>query len=136
MTESILIREQLDRQKVRDEFAVLEKIHNVELEHAMLKTVFDASQRHAVSQDQLKALKREIEDHLRYSLGSVNDAITSANAHQAKDILAQVELMNARSVEQSSREAQSLRRSIMLAMLGTAFSVVGSILFLIMTGQR
>jgi len=135
MTE-LLIRDQLELERQRDEYARLDRINGVERDILVLMTRFDASQEHAVSQDMLKQLKREIDDHLRYSLGGVNDAIIAANAHQAKDILAQVELMNARSTEHNAREAQSLRRSIMLAMLGTAFSVVGSILFLIMTGQR
>lgn len=135
MTE-LLIRDQLELERQRDAFDRLDRINGVEKDVVVLRTRFDASMEHAVSQDMLKQLKREIDDHLRYSLGSVNDAITAANAHQAKDILAQVELMNARNAEHNTREAQGLRRSIMLSMLGTAFSVVGSILFLIMTGQR
>jgi hypothetical protein len=135
MTE-LLIRDQIELERQRDAYARLDRINNVEKSVAILTTRYDASMEHAVTQDMLKTLKREVDDQMRQTFGSINEAIVSANSQQARDILAQVELMNARGAEQQTREAQGLRRSIMLALLGTVFSVVGSILFLIMTGQR
>lgn len=133
----ILLRDQIELERQRDAFSrLLDRTHGVEKDVVVLKTRFDASMEHAVTQDDLKQQKRDIDEHIRYTLSSIHETIHSANAHQAKDILAQVELMNARATEHSSRDSQNLRRSVMLAALGTVFSVVGSVLFLIMTGQR
>ena len=134
MTE-ILIREQIEIERKRDEHARLDRINGVEKALAILQTRFEAALERAVSGDDLKELKREVEDQMKQTFNSITESIKTANDQQARDILGQVELMNARSHETSSREAQSLRRQIMLMMLGTAFSVVGSILFLVMTGR-
>lgn len=134
MTE-ILIREQIELERRRDRENRIDRINGVEKALAVLQTRFEAALERAVSGDDLKELKREVEDQMKTTFSSITDSIKSANDQQARDILGQVELMNARAHETSSRESQNLRRQIFLMMLGTAFSVIGSIAFLVLTGR-
>ena len=134
MTE-ILIREQIELERRRDRENRIDRINGVEKALAVLQTRFEAALERAVSGDDLKELKREVEDQMKTTFNSITDSIKSANDKQARDILGQVELMNARAHEMSSRESQNLRRQIFLMMLGTAFSVIGSIAFLVLTGR-
>ena len=134
MTE-ILIREQIELERRRDRENRIDRINGVEKALAVLQTRFEAALERAVSGDDLKELKREVEDQMKTTFNSITDSIKSANDQQARDILGQVELMNARAHEMSSRESQNLRRQIFLMMLGTAFSVAGSIAFLVLTGR-
>jgi hypothetical protein len=141
MTE-ILIREQIELDRRRDRERRIEKIASVERDFAVLKTRFDAAfesffkeLERSVSAEDLKELRRDMDTQIQRTFGSISDSIKSANDQQARDILGQVELMNARAHETASRESQNLRRQIMLMMLGTVFSIVGSIIFLVMTGK-
>lgn len=134
MTE-ILIREQIELERRRDRENRIDRINGVEKALAVLQTRFEAALERAVSGDDLKELKREVEDQMKTTFNSITDSIKSANDQQARDILGQVELMNARAHETASRESQNLRRQIFLMMLGTAFSVIGSIAFLVLTGR-
>lgn len=134
MTE-ILIREQIELERRRDRENRIDRINSVEKALAVLQTRFEAALERAVSGDDLKELKREVEDQMKTTFNSITDSIKTANDQQARDILGQVELMNARAHETASRESQNLRRQIFLMMLGTAFSVIGSIAFLVLTGR-
>lgn len=134
MTE-ILIREQIELERRRDRENRIDRINGVEKALAVLQTRFEAALERAVSGDDLKELKREVEDQMKTTFNSITESIKSANDQQARDILGQVELMNARAHETASRESQNLRRQIFLMMLGTAFSVIGSIAFLVLTGR-
>ena len=134
MTE-ILIREQIELERRRDRENRIDRINGVEKALAVLQTRFEAALERAVSGDDLKELKREVEDQMKTTFNSITDSIKSANDQQARDILGQVELMNARAHETASRESQNMRRQIFLMMLGTVFSIVGSIIFLVMTGK-
>jgi DnaJ-domain-containing protein 1 len=131
----ILIREQIELERRRDRENRIDRINGVEKALAVLQTRFEAALERAVSGDDLKELKREVEDQMKTTFNSITASIKSANDQQARDILGQVELMNARAHEMSSRESQNLRRQIFLMMLGTAFSVIGSIAFLVLTGR-
>jgi len=131
----ILIREQIELERRRDRENRIDRINGVEKALAVLQTRFEAALERAVSGDDLKELKREVEDQMKTTFNSITDSIKSANDQQARDILGQVELMSARAHETSSRESQNLRRQIFLMMLGTAFSVIGSIAFLVLTGR-
>jgi len=131
----ILIREQIELERRRDRENRIDRINGVEKALAVLQTRFEAALERAVSGDDLKELKREVEDQMKTTFNSITASIKSANDQQARDILGQVELMNARAHEMSSRESQNLRRQIFLMMLGTAFSVAGSIAFLVLTGR-
>lgn len=134
MTE-ILIREQIELERRRDRENRIDRINGVEKALAVLQTRFEAALERAVSGDDLKELKREVEDQMKQTFNSITDSIKTANDQQAREILGQVELMNARAHETASRESQNLRRQIFLMMLGTAFSVIGSIAFLVLTGR-
>jgi len=138
----LLIREQIELDRRRDRERRIEKIASVEQALAVLQTRFDAAfanffkeLERSVSAEDLKELKREVEDNMKYTFNSITDSIKQANDQQARDILGQVELMQARAHESASRESHNLRRQIFLMMLGTAFSVIGSIAFLVLTGR-
>ena len=138
----LLIREQIELDRRRDRERRIEKIASVEQALAVLQTRFDAAFENflkelerSVSAEDLKELKREVEDNMKFTFNSITDSIKQANDQQARDILGQVELMNARAHETSSRESANLRRQIFLMMLGAVFSFIASIAFLVMTGR-
>lgn len=141
-----IIKEQLEKQleieRKRDDLSRLERIHGVEREYAVLRgklddTIkwFDAAIERAVSGEDLKELKREMEDQLKQTTNAIYEHFKSANDQQVREILGHVELMNAKSNEVSSRDAKNLRTQIFLMMLGTVFSVIGSIVFLVVMGR-
>lgn len=141
-----IIKEQLEKQleieRRRDDFARLDRINAVEREYAVLRSKFDDTVKwfeealeRAVSGDDLKELKREMEDELKQTTSAIYEHFKSANDQQSRDLLSEVQLMNAKASEASSRDAKNLRTQIFLMMLGTAFSVIGSIAFLVLTDR-
>ena len=92
-----LIREQIDIEKKRDDFARLDRINGVERSHAVLETRFNAALKwfeealeRAVSGDDLKDLKREMEDQLKQTTNAIYEHFKTANDQQAQGILGQV----------------------------------------------
>lgn len=134
MTE-ILIREQIDIERRRDRENRIDRINGVEKALAVLQTKFEAALERAVSSNDLKDLKREVDAQMQQTTNAIYSSIKEANDQQVREILGQVELMNARAHEASTKDAKNLRTQIMLMMLATVFSVIGSIVFLGLTDR-
>lgn len=96
----ILLKEQIELDRKRDDFARLDRINGVERDHAVLRTRFDLALKwfeealdRAVSGDDLKELKREMEDQLKLTTGAIYEHFKTANDQQAQGILGQVKDM-------------------------------------------
>lgn len=129
MTE-VLIREQIELERKRDDHARLDRINGVERELAVLKTRFEAALERAVSGDDLKELKREVDDHMKQTTNNIRDYFDSKTDQQSKDIIAQVQLMLAHQQQTVSEEGKRTRQEVIRYGVGFALTVLsGMVLF-------
>lgn len=111
----ILLKEQIELDRKRDDFARLDRINGVERDHAVLRTRFDLALKwfeealeRAVSGDDLKKLKREMEDELKQTTSAIYEHFKTANDQQAQSILGQVkDLFGAYRNEQTQEQLKS-----------------------------
>lgn len=112
MTE-LLIREQIEIERKRDDHERLDRINGVEKAVAVLQTRFEAlldRLRGAVSDDDLKQLKREVEADMRIAMDSLRAYVDSSNQTQADRILSRVdEMRNADKAEQREERIADMR---------------------------
>lgn len=112
MTE-LLIREQIEIERKRDDHERLDRINGVEKAVAVLQTRFEAlldRLRGAVSDDDLKELKREVEADMRIAMDSLRAYVDSSNQTQADRILSRVdEMRNADKAEQREERIADIR---------------------------
>jgi flagellar motility protein MotE (MotC chaperone) len=106
----IILRDQFELEKQRDAEARLNRQAAVEQAVAVLRTRFDTFMEEyrdrAVSDEDLKALKRELEAEMTKQIGHICDHLDTQNAAQSKDILNRVEGMFA------SYQAESMKAQI------------------------
>lgn len=109
----LLIREQIELERKRDDFARLDRINGVEKAVAVLQTRFEAlleRLRGAVSDDDLKELKREVEADMRIAMDSLRAYVDTSNQTQADRILSRVdEMRNADKAEQREERIADMR---------------------------
>ena len=134
MTE-VLIREQIELERQRDAFSRLDRINGVERELAVLKTRFEAALERAVSGDDLKELKREVDDHMKQTVGNIRDYFDGKTDQQSKDIIGQVELMLARQQAMASEENKRTRQEIIRYGVGFALTVMSALVIFWITGR-
>lgn len=126
----VLIREQLEIERKRDSDARLDRINGVEKALAVLQTKFEAALERAVSGDDLKELKREVEDHMKQTTNNIRDYFDSKTDQQSKDIIAQVQLMLAHQQQTVSEEGKRTRQEVIRYGVGFALTVLsGMVLF-------
>lgn len=145
MTE-VLIREQIEIERKRDERASLETISGIKTALAVLQTKFEAALERAVQGDDLKELKREMEAEMNKQIGHICEHFDNQTAQQSKDILGRVEGMfnayqsqttNAQ-LEQSRAllEAQAnTRKEILRYGIGFALTVLSALVIIWLTGR-
>lgn len=145
MTE-VLIREQIEIERKRDERASLETISGIKTALAVLQTKFEAALERAVQGDDLKELKREMEAEMNKQIGHICEHFDNQTAQQSKDILGRVESMfsnyqaqttNAQ-LEQSRAllEAQAnTRKEILRYGIGFALTVLSALVIIWLTGR-
>lgn len=125
MTETLLRdRVEIERQRIRE--ADLNRFGSIESALAVLQTKFDALLVRAVDGDDLKELRRELEEEM-------NNTIKSANEQQAKDIIGEVRGMLADQRNAQAEDQKHLRRQVALMVFGSALSLLGALAFFWMT---
>lgn len=96
MTE-ILIREQIEIERKRDEHARLDRINGVEKAIAILETRFDGFIEHiranAVTDEDLEKLQAVLEEYVRNMNLEMREHFTGANKQQSTDMLGEVKSM-------------------------------------------
>jgi hypothetical protein len=139
---------EIERQ--RDAFARLDRISAVERHLAVLETRFDAAfegllkdMERAVSNEDLKQLKRELEDQVKATIASVRTEIAAvrtdidrSNEQWAERILGGAKALNAESQIQRMEEQKMLGRQIFFTVFGSALSIVAALVVFWMTTAR
>ena len=142
MTEFIL-KDQLELQKRIAERAEWEKIAGLQEAISTLKTRFDAAIENnreklgdAVSDEDLKELKREWETALRDALSGIREHFTTANEQQSSALLGQVELMLSRDRAAAEHEAKKTRQQFQMAIFAAVLSIMGALFVFWETAAR
>lgn len=139
MTE-LLIKEQLELQKRAAERADWEKLAGLQEAHSVLKTLFDATIKSileklgdAVSDEDIKELRREWETALREAISGIQKGFTTANDAQSTDLLGRMELMLARERAAAESEARKTRQQYQMAVFVQVIGIIGALVFFYMT---
>lgn len=138
MTEGILLRDHVEIEKRRDEFARLDRINGVEKALAVLQTRFEAALERAVSGDDLKDLKREVDDHMKQTTDNIRAYFDTQTDQQSKAILSEVRGMFQQQQMQMSQDQIAQRDALLHANkttrnellrygVGFALSVLGAL---------
>jgi hypothetical protein len=142
MTEFIL-KDQLELQKRLAERAEWERIANLQEAVATLRTRFDdAIERirerlaDAVSDDDIKDIKREWETALRDAISGIREHFAAANDQQSSALLGQVELMLSRDREAAAHEAKKTRQQFQMAIFAAVLSIMGALFVFWETAAR
>lgn len=129
-----LFRETVEIERQRDAFTRLDRINGVEKDFAVLKTLFDAAIKSilekladAVSDDDLKQLKREMEAEVNKQIGHVCDHFDSKTEQQSKDILVRVEGMFQAQHAQIAEANRRTRLEIIRYGVGFAMTVLSAL---------
>jgi hypothetical protein len=146
MSES-LIRESLaDKERLRDRVDDANRFGRVESAYAVLQTRFDAWISRAVSGDDLKELKREMEEDVNKQVGAVCTHVDTKTEQQSKDLLVKVEAMftqfQTKSTEAQLMQSNALlqanadtRREIIRYGVGFALTVLAALAIFWLTGR-
>lgn len=139
MTE-LLLKDQLDLQRRAAERNEWEKLAGLQEAISVLKTRFDAEIDRireklgdAVSDEDIKELKREWETALRDAISGIQKSFTTANDDQSRDLLGRMELMLARDREAAVNEAKKTRQQYQMAMFVQVIGLVGALIFFYVT---
>lgn len=122
-----LLRDHVEIERQRDAFNRLDRINGVEKALAVLQTRFEAALERAVSGDDLKALKREVDDHMKQTVTNIREYFDGKTDQQSKDIIGQVELMLARQQMTVTEENKRTRQEIIRYGVGFALTILSAL---------
>lgn len=133
MTE-LLLKEQLELQKRLSERSDWDKIAALQEAVSVLKTRFDAAidsirdkLGDAVSDEDLKELKREWETALRDTITGIREHFNTANEQQSAAILGQVQTLLASDRLAAADDQKTLRRQIFFALFTWGLGIIGAL---------
>lgn len=139
MTELIL-KDHLELQKRLSDRADWEKIGNLQEAHSVLRTRFEAqisrfeeAQGRAVSQEDIKTLRREMEDQMKEAIFGVRQDIDKSNEQWADKILTGARALNAEAQVQRMEEQKQFGRQIAMTIFAAVLSVLGGLFVFWMT---
>lgn len=138
MTEFILREVAAENVRMRDRLEDQNRVAAVERAHAVLLTRFEAWVERAVTGEDLKSLKREMETELQQTFGSLSSRFDDATNRQSEDLLGKVKNLLAQqeanqmkmALDQQaalSKEQRAIRWQIGLMLLGTFLSIIGAL---------
>ena len=152
--EETLLRDRVEIERQRDAFARLDRINGAEKQIAILQTKFDGAitsilerLEAAVSDDDLKTLKRELEGFVKQavselredfsrSIAVLREDVSRSNAEQAdKIVMASRSLMDATRLERLE-ENKHLHQRIDMAVFGAALSIIAALVVFWFTSGR
>jgi hypothetical protein len=129
----VILREQIELERKRDDHARLDRINGVERELAVLKTRFEAALERAISGDDLKDLKREVDDHMKQTIVNIRDYFDGKTDQQSKDILGQVQLMLAHQQQAVAEEQKRTRQEMVRYGIGFALTILSALVIFWLT---
>lgn len=125
----------IELERKRDDFTRLDRINGVEKALAVLQTRFEAALERAVSGDDLKELKREVDDHMKQTVTNIREYFDGKTDQQSKDIIGQVELMLARQQMAVTEENKRTRHEIIRYGVGFALTILSALTIFWLTGR-
>lgn len=141
MTETLL-RDRVELEKQRDAEAKLNRIHSTEKNIAVLQTLFDATIKRledalerAVSGEDIKELKREMEEDVNKQIVHVCEHFDTKTAQQSKDILHEVRMMLSTQQAMVSEEQKRTRQEIIRYGVGFALTILAALVIFWLTGR-
>jgi hypothetical protein len=142
MTDTIQ-RDIAEIERQRDAFARLNRIAMVEQTVAVLEHRFEAAIQsilkeleRAVSGEDLRELRRELEDKMKEAITGIRAEIERSNENWAEKILAGSRVINAELQNQRHDEQRRFRQQIVLAIIGATLSIIGALfVFWLTTGR-
>lgn len=133
MTE-LLIKEQLDLHRRAAERAEWQLISDIRESHAVLKTLFEShvrrfedAQGRAVSQEDIKSLRREFSDRIKEEIAQMHIDIDKSNAAWAEKILSGARVLNSEAQVQRLEEQKRFSRQIGMTVLAAVLSILGAL---------
>lgn len=142
MTE-LLLKDQLDLQRRAAERVEWREVSDQRERQAVLQTLFEAhvkrfeeAQGRAVTQEDLKTLRREFQDQIKEEIADMHIEIEKSNKAWAEAILSGQRTLNAETQVQRMEEQRRFRAQIILTVIGAALSIIGALfVFWITTGR-
>jgi hypothetical protein len=130
----LLLKDQLDLQRRAAERVDWQQLSDQRERHAVLQTLFEAhvrrfeeAQGRAVSQEDLKGLRREFSDRIKEEIVQMHVDIDKSNAAWAEKILTGAKALNSEAQIQRMDEQRRFRQQLLLAIFAATLSIVGAL---------
>ncbi len=144
MTDQIIRESLAEKERLRDRVFDADRFGRIETAIAVLQTKFESMLERAVSGDDLKSLKREMEDEVNKQITHICDHLDAKNEQQSEKILSRVESMltsyQARTTEDRLAQSQALlqanddtRKEIIRYGIGFALTVLSALVIFWLT---
>lgn len=135
MAEEVLLRDHVEIERRRDEERKLDRINAIERAVVVLQTRFDMALESllqklgdAVSDEDLKELKREWETALRDTITNIREHFNTANEQQSAAIIGHVQTMLANERLASAEDQKSLRRQIFFSLFTWGLGIIAALI--------
>jgi len=109
------------------------RISGVERELAILQTKFEGALERAVSGDDLKELKREVDDNMKQTVHNIRDYFDGKTDQQSRDILQQVQLLLAQERQASVEDQRQFRRQLFFTLFAWGLGIIGTVMTIFLT---
>lgn len=109
------------------------RISGVERELAILQTKFEGALERAVSGDDLKDLKREVDDNMKQTVHNIRDYFDGKTDQQSRDILQQVQLLLAQERQASVEDQRQFRRQLFFTLFAWGLGIIGTVMTIFLT---
>lgn len=109
------------------------RISGVERELAILQTKFEGALERAVSGDDLKELKREVDDNMKQTVHNIRDYFDGKTDQQSRDILQQVQLLLAKERQASVEDQRQFRRQLFFTLFAWGLGIIGTVMTIFLT---
>lgn len=140
MAEEVLLRDHVEIERRRDEERKLDRINAIERAVVVLQTRFDMALESllqklgdAVSDEDLKELKREWETALRDTITHIREHFNTANEQQSAAIIGHVQTLLANERQAAAEDQKLLRRQIFLSLFTWGLGIIGGLVVFWMT---
>jgi hypothetical protein len=123
-----LIRDHIaDKERLRDRVTDADRFGRIESSVAVLLTRFEAALQRAVSGDDLKELRREMEDNVKHLVSDLRLYVRESNEQQSKALLSEFDGRLAAQREAQSIDQRNLRRQVVFLLSGAIASIIGAL---------
>lgn len=133
MTEALLRDALADKERLRDRLVDQDRTATVEKILAILQTRFDAFLERAVQGDDLKELRREMDDQMKQAVTELRSYFDGKTDQQSDVILGRVQTMLIQDRQAQAEDQKQLRRQVFMAVFGSGLSVIGALVYLALT---